>query len=140
MTLEQDQARLERELEEVRQKIALSKIVEKPKRKKKGEYLVPYDPTGNLMTWAGNGFGVEWVDNTPFMATMTLDHKIRKTHDYGSSTKFWWRDEYEHLFPMFPVSLYKAIVDGATVSEGKISGMWQVTKKGDNYGIEWQSD
>lgn len=112
-------------------------------RKKKGEYLVPYDLDGNMLAheprpWHEAEY--EMRENIAFRAELVLVSKKPKSYSpYGRGSKYYW-SKGDTIYPMFPVSLYKAISDGATVVSGTISGVWAATKKGSAYGIEWQGE
>ncbi len=136
-----------RELEEKKNALIRQKArLEKPKRKKKGDYPVYYR-NGDLLEYKPfnryqSDTNQDWITRTnePFERTMKFVDKKSRPHDYGRSVKYYLEDDLGHHYPMFPVSLYHAVIKGATISNGEISGVWQVTKKGDAYGIEWQSD
>lgn len=118
--------------------------MEARKRRRPGAYKVPYNSRGSLLHYARaennsyrhlNASDVDWRENDPFVTELELDRSVS-----GRSAKYViWHDPDGRQFPMFVVDLVEMIKDGATVSGGKINATWKARKRGQNYGVQYDS-
>lgn len=95
------------------------------------EYEIPYTADGHLLDWPGYNRNVDWRENKPFEATMTLT-------GYGrghSSATFNWEDEQGHRYSMFMKDTEELIMR-STLDKGILKGTWRGVKRGTNYGIQ----
>ncbi|WP_147432677.1 hypothetical protein [Catellatospora citrea] len=68
--------------------------------------------------------------NEPFAATLTL-----VTGPRGRTTPYFvWRDTAGLTYPMFMTDLVDVLMC-KLVDQGTVSGLWQVRKRGQNYGL-----
>lgn len=74
--------------------------------------------------------GIFWRENTPFPATLTLQHIFHGQ----SAANFVWTDTEGGRWPMFLGDLEELICFGSIIW-GQASGTWQVRKRGQNYGL-----
>lgn len=122
---------------------------------KKVSYQAPFDIHGNLMHYPqtqyvtapeakwieGKGYDIptqhiqpDWREVVPFYATMTLDTGVTS----GRSAKYInWTDEKGRRYPMFVADVVGLITSGIRIEDGKVSGLWVVCKRGENYGIKF---
>lgn len=85
-------------------------------------------------TWIETGLdtSIEWRDNEPFEATLT----IRNLERGRSAARFWFEDEATKTrYPFFGQTLVDMLSE-SVMDHGKVHGTWIVVKKGSNYGIE----
>lgn len=71
-----------------------------------------------------------WVDNDPIFLTLTL----QGTERGRSAAYFVWTDPMGRRWPMFLTDMVD-LLRTEDVKLGKVSAMWQVRKRGANYGI-----
>ncbi|BCJ75061.1 hypothetical protein CS0771_46050 [Catellatospora sp. IY07-71] len=100
----------------------------------------PVDEQGNLEhypsrihTWGKveRDLGQLWSEgNEPFAATLSLVSGNRGR----SAAYFVWRDEAGRTYPMFMTDLVDVLMC-KLVDRGAVSGLWQVRKRGQNYGL-----
>jgi hypothetical protein len=95
-----------------------------------GNYLIPYDGAGNLREYAGGYSETEWRDNTPFPAELQVVGYERGR----TAVRVIWEDGDGHAYPMF-ISYLVELIRTSNVIDGKVSGTWMGTKKGQNYGL-----
>jgi len=75
---------------------------------------------------------IDWRPNDPFEATLELVHSSRGR----SSVVFIYRDIATDIhYPLF-VSSVDSMLRHATIKAGRVTGVWQVAKRGQNYGLE----
>ena len=93
----------------------------------------PYSTAGNLMHHLHDvlqTFG-EWRPNDPIVMTLQLESTKRGQ----SAAYFIWKDlETGSKWPMF-ISSLRDLLLAADVLRGQVTGVWNVTKNGQNYGI-----
>jgi hypothetical protein len=94
-----------------------------------------YGRPGEQTTGGWNGRGgdrIEWRDNVPFEATLT----IRNLERGRSAARFWFEDvDNQVRYPFFGQTLVDMLSE-SVMDHGKVTGTWIVVKKGSNYGIE----
>lgn len=94
-----------------------------------------WDPRNNVWVDRGLDTTIEWIDNVPFEATLTLRHLERGR----SAARFWFEDEKTRtLYPFFGQTLVD-MLSQTTMDHGRVKATWIVVKKGANYGIELYS-
>lgn len=106
----------------------------------------PFDSKGNLMHFPYKEYerlgevrieiGPEWRLNVPFITQLRLV-------DYGrgrSSAFFVWEDPAGHTYPMFLTDMMKVIVGGNLDKGWTQEAVWEVKKRGMNYGIGLAKD
>ena len=101
------------------------------------KYKAPFS-RDSLMHYAQerfSGTSVEWRDNVPFEATLTID---RMTSGYSSKYTI-WKDEQGNSYPMFVADIVD-LVKEAPISNGTVKGKWIVRKRGQNYGIKFYKE
>lgn len=91
---------------------------------------MPFDLDGNLREYAGYG-ETEWRDNVPFEADMEIVGYERGR----SAVRVIFRDEGLRKYPMF-ISDLVTLIQTSDIIDGKVSGTWVGTKKGQNYGVK----
>lgn len=72
----------------------------------------------------------EWVDNEPTMLTLHVLETVRGR----SAAYFMWVDSVGRNWPMFLTDLAD-VLRHCEIRGGKVSAMWKVRKRGQNYGI-----
>lgn len=78
------------------------------------------------------GNDVEWRPNDPFEATLELVHSSRGR----SSAVYIYRDIATNIrYPLF-ISSVEFMLRHATIKAGQVTGVWQVVKRGQNYGLD----
>jgi hypothetical protein len=110
---------------------------------KVGNYQIPFDKDGNQQHfptnwgWEGAGAarhpgGPEWRDNVPFNDTLTWGGAHR-----GRSAAYmtWTRESNGKSVVMFLGDLEDVV---KALRDGKVTGTWRFTKRGQNYGIKLQ--
>lgn len=98
--------------------------------KKIGQYKIPFDSRGDLMSY--DGFGVfEWRDNYSFVDTLKLEGSGRGR----SSVTFKFRSlESGVVYSMF-ISDATYLFQNCVVRKGVVRGSFTFVKKGSNYGL-----
>lgn len=98
----------------------------------KGNYQIPFDKDGNLLSYDDGWHTHEWRDNYTFEAAMLYG-------GYGrgrSSAVLYWRDEAGHRYPMF-MSDFDDMMEAVGITYREVLGKWTFTKKGENYGLQY---
>lgn len=101
----------------------------------------PVDDQGNLLHYPEPTYIVRdghyikseivWADNKPFVATLTLQTSQRGR----SAAYFMWKDTATNkTYPMFMADMLDLVLQ-KTIVNGVVVGLWQVRKRGQNYGI-----
>jgi hypothetical protein len=106
-----------------------------------GDYLIPWDERGNLMPFSKPEWcrpanvppAAAWRPRIEFHATLTLTGT--KRHRAGQM--FYWRDEDDCTYPMFPNDMRDLILSGAVIADGAVKGRWRGIKRAENYGVAW---
>lgn len=97
----------------------------------------PYHFNGNLLHYPeriyhqGHFTEPEWKPNIPFAAKLYLDSMCRGR----SAAYFMWQNEQGIKFPMFMSDMLN-VIQKSIIENGWVDGIWQVIKKGQNYGIQ----
>lgn len=92
---------------------------------------IPTSTHVELVSYDGYG-DIEWRPNSEFYAELELIGSSRGR----SSVVFRYRDVKTGIFyPLF-VSSVEDILRRASVKNGRVTGLWRVAKKGQNYGLE----
>jgi len=95
----------------------------------------PFSPNGDLLTYVHMSYTpadtVEWRDNVPFTATMTLTGTTRGR----SAARFVFKDEAGHRYEMFMASMLELLTTRGCAVGGIVSGTWIIVKRGSNYGL-----
>jgi len=85
-----------------------------------------------LASYVYPGNDVEWRPNDPFEATLELVHSSRGR----SSAVYIYRDIATNIrYPLF-LSSVEFMLRHATIKAGQVTGVWQVVKRGQNYGLD----
>ena len=98
-------------------------------------YLVPFEPGGSLMHYAGGYPSItpDWRPNEPFEARLV----INGTRSGRSAKYFIWsdteHDSREH--PMFAADMVDLLCRATIEPGGIVHARWIVRKRGSNYGI-----
>lgn len=95
----------------------------------KGDYKIPFDAEGNMLSYAPWGGDPEWRDNKPFEATMEFLGYSRGR----SSALMWFRDASNFKYPVFLSDFDKV---ARLMVHGTITARWVGTKRGTNYGLQ----
>lgn len=106
----------------------------------------PYDSDGNLMhfpcflyTWLDGirvEIGPEWRPNRPFVTQLRL-----VDYERGRSAAFFtWEDTDGHTYPMFLTDVMTVLVGGNLDKGWTEERVWEVKKRGMNYGIGLAKD
>ena len=97
---------------------------------KTGAYQIPYDEHGSMREYAGYG-ATEWRDNDPFSATMQV---VGYERGRSAVRVIMENEATNQRFPMF-ISDVVDLMMTSDIIDGKVSGTWAGTKKGQNYGL-----
>lgn len=92
----------------------------------------PVNDNGAMLGYAGTGMHdlCKWVKNAPFTATMTVIGTSRGR----SSVKFHLQCDDGKPWEMF-VTDFCDLAKHATIKDGVVTGIWEVAKRGANYGL-----
>ena len=77
----------------------------------------------------------KWKNNVPFEATMKIESFERGS---SSSVSFsFTKVDSQNRFPMLPKDFMNMIHAGAVIENSKVSGLWQIGKRGSSYGLRY---
>lgn len=97
---------------------------------KNGLKEAPFNSRGDLEHYAGYGCTGEWRPNTPMELELAIDRVLS-----GRSAKYlMWVDADGHNYPMFVSDLIDMLRE-VVVDHGTIHAMFQVRKRGQNFGL-----
>lgn len=96
-----------------------------------GKYQIPFDENGNMREYPNHYGDTFWRDNDPFHADMQVIGYERGR----SAVRVILKDSTERKWPMF-ISDLVDLIKTSDILDGKVSGQWVGTKKGQNYGIK----
>lgn len=89
-------------------------------------------PAGDLLPYPYPFLAIDWRENTPFYAKMTIADYERGR----SAARFNVKDEVGHIYPIFLSDMVDIIKTVGVGAGGVISGNWIGVKKGRNYGLK----
>lgn len=96
---------------------------------------VPVDEQGNWLGYGQDWRTKGWIEILqPFYATMTIDRMYAGRSAKGIILK----DEGGTEYPLF-IKDFVDLAKNGTVSNGKITGFWTASKRGNNYGVRFVS-
>lgn len=101
--------------------------------KQKGDYLVPFDNTGNLVHYAYYNSDVVMRENVAFEAKLRL--KAKMVTGFSAKYVIWENVDTGVTYPMFIKDMIDLLLN-SEVSQGETyKTHWRVQKRGSNYGI-----
>jgi hypothetical protein len=98
-------------------------------------YLVPWRDDNLLWSASPLDPTVEWRPNIPFTATLCVSDQLPVYKSKASHSL--WMDKQRHEFPMLYVELLRALQLRPSLTDGWLTGNWDVRKVGTSYSLRY---